>query len=225
MSLIAAVAKGGFEGRTREWTAVARCAWVFAWLLAAVAAPADAQNRPSLEALQAQADATEAAVDEIPRSWHRLLDSTNGDANGCNSDRFKCVMNDEAVLDLETGLVWEREPTTDANSQVRADAINVCRTKLVGGRFGWRLPSLKEMLTLIVTDAPNTDRLAPGHPFVGGNGLRQKYWTTTPRLSPSGDTTSWYQVDVFSGSLTKPLPHSDFGEAWCVRSPLSNEWP
>src|SRR3990172_12675857 len=44
--------------------------------------------------------------------WDKVLDSTNGNEEGCNSDRFKCIMptdNDpagEAVLDMETGLVW-----------------------------------------------------------------------------------------------------------------------
>lgn len=47
-------------------------------------------------------------VTGLPPTWDKLLDSTNGDEDGCNSDRFICVMGDRAVLDNETGLVWDR---------------------------------------------------------------------------------------------------------------------
>ena len=87
-------------------------------------------------------------LDEIPGSWHRMLDSTNGDVNGCNSDRFKCVMNnDEAVLDLETGLVWQKVVSTLVGEW--ALATKRCQEAVTGGRAGWRLPAMWEMLTLV----------------------------------------------------------------------------
>src|SRR5574341_553937 len=49
-------------------------------------------------------------LEEIPGTWSRILTSSGGDS--CATQRFDCVLDlDEAVLDNETGLVWERNPS------------------------------------------------------------------------------------------------------------------
>src|SRR5262245_61970541 len=49
--------------------------------------------------------------------------------------------NSEAVLDRETGLVWERAPDTIARTW--SVAAGRCASLKKGGRFGWRLPSVQ----------------------------------------------------------------------------------
>jgi hypothetical protein len=103
-------------------------------------------------------------LDEIPPAWSQKLRADDGDANGCNSSRFKCVLDNEAVLDKETGLVWERSPRNYQGSWVVAKWQ--CWASNTGGREGWRLPTVSEIDSLKEYCAI-TDRILPcGHPFI-----------------------------------------------------------
>jgi hypothetical protein len=93
-------------------------------------------------------------------SWDRKI------ANA--QDRFKVLteFNSEAVLDRETGLVWERKPSR--KGMIWSTAKMFCAQKAVGGRGGWRLPAFNELTSLIdpsITD-PQIPRLPTGHPFL-----------------------------------------------------------
>src|SRR5262245_16126723 len=72
--------------------------------------------------------------------------------------------NGEAVLDNETGLVWEQSPgDTDRDGDVDQDdaldwysALSHCYKKAVGGRInrkGWRLPTIEELASLVDTSS------------------------------------------------------------------------
>ena len=65
------------------------------------------------------------------------------------SERFLVLaeFNDEAVLDKETQLVWERKPST--TTYLWQNARFVCAQKAVGWRGGWRLPSFYELSSLV----------------------------------------------------------------------------
>lgn len=104
------------------------------------------------------------SFDEIAPTWSQTLDSTNSDADGCNSDRFKCVLNDEAVLDMETGLVWQRSPE-NLIVDVWANQFVGCFLRSTGNRGGWRMPTAEEFLSL-VDHSPGTNQALPAsHPF------------------------------------------------------------
>lgn len=72
----------------------------------------------------------------------------NWDKNLSSSSRFTVLtaFNGEAVRDNETGLVWEKSPQTLTASWV--NARSQCANKIVGGRKGWRLPSVTELARL-----------------------------------------------------------------------------
>jgi len=57
------------------------------------------------------------------------------------STRFVVLsnFNSEAVLDRETGLVWEKSPPTTHYSWY--NSLDDCAERAIGGRMGWRLPS------------------------------------------------------------------------------------
>ena len=100
-------------------------------------------------------------LDEIPPTWSQKLDSTNGSTSpliqGCGSSRFECIWNEgspistpQAVLDKETGLVWERSPHTEKMNWV--EVFTHCYLLEVSDRKGWRLPTVEELASLVDTD-------------------------------------------------------------------------
>ena len=148
--------------------------------------------------------------------WDRILDSTNGDANGCNSDRFKCIFptaanpTGEAVLDLETGLVWER--SQDSTSRSWAGAISHCAKREVGGRKGWSLPIREQLASLVATNTTSGGPVIDdGHPFQ--NVHLDFYWSAT--RSVLDPTFAWW-VNFRQGFIDEG-DTANTHRVWCVR--------
>jgi hypothetical protein len=160
---------------------------------------------------------------DIP-AWSKNLDSTNGVASGvragCDSDRFTCVFNDKAVLDNETGLVWERTPNAFGDSLV--DSVLICLrlhefiTDFDHG--GWRVPTISELASLYDATQAGVIKLPTGHPF-GGTVEPGEYWSVT---GLDGQPTLAFTVDFGGGggSIRDGAKLSDPGpNRWCVRGP------
>jgi hypothetical protein len=107
-----------------------------------------------------------------------------------NPTRFKVLpeFNNEAVLDRETQLVWQRDLGIIYGSTVLRtswETSNVaCLDSNIGGRKGWRLPSAEELASLTdLTQAGPT--LPAGHPFLNVSFATTDdvYWTNTSYLS------------------------------------------
>src|ERR1700741_3523860 len=85
-------------------------------------------------------------------SWDQTLPSNT---------RFIVLSNfsNQAVLDRETGLVWQRSPDSVVQNQPWSTAAVICHSLGVsagivntiptGGRAGWRLPSIEELASLV----------------------------------------------------------------------------
>lgn len=116
-----------------------------------------------------------------------------------------------AVLDRETGLVWEKSP--DATPSTWLSAQDACVRKNVGGRRGWKLPSIQELASLVDGDPANTSspRLPPGHPFT--NVQADVYWSATTNASST--TTAWFVFFGIGNVGRSTKFDQDF--AWCVR--------
>ncbi len=114
-----------------------------------------------------------------------------------------------AVLDRETGLVWEQAPDAPT-TYTWASGQSHCNQSTVGGRKGWRLPTLQELASLI--DPSESDPALPaGHPF--SNVQSSHYWAATTLASV---TSSAWSVGldvggVDAGGKTVSL------FVWCVR--------
>ena len=148
------------------------------------------------------AQTTANGPDYAPPSWDQQVPA---------SPRFIVLSNwaSAAVLDRETGLVWEKSP--DTTPQTWDNAQYACMNKNVAGRGGWKLPSIQELRSLVDPTASNP-ALPAGHPF--SNVQSSGYWsatTTAPGLASSAWTVIFQDGSV-SGDETDD-PHY----IWCVR--------
>jgi hypothetical protein len=120
--------------------------------------------------------------------------------------------NKEAVLDRETGLVWELAPASTL--MLWRDATSYCVNKNVGGTRGWRLPSVVELASLI------NPSLSP--PYVPGNifsGIQASlYWSATQTALPA---TGVWRVDFGSGNVDI-IDISQVYLVWCTRGPMNS---
>lgn len=146
-------------------------------------------------------------LDDVSGAWSRNLSTTGG----CNSARFQCVLNDQAVLDRNTGLVWTRFPINAANSFFTG--VVGCINANNGGVKGWRLPAAEELQSL-VADGVTNPALPADHPFLSVENIN--YWTAT--FFPSATNNQVAVVNMGTGNSFTPLsPDSGTAAQWCVR--------
>ncbi|MBA2253100.1 MAG: DUF1566 domain-containing protein [Nitrospirales bacterium] len=139
---------------------------------------------------------------EVPASF-----SAQGSPVSTPSDRFVAALDGAAVKDVQTGFTWEQSPDFFYGGWTEASVH--CQAKTVGGRTDWRLPSIKELSTLI--DSSQKDPALPsGHPF--GNNKSSIYWSSTP--SDTDDMVAWH-VSIFTGEVVTDQK-SQTRRAWCL---------
>ena len=120
--------------------------------------------------------------------------------------------NSEAVLDRETGVVWQRSPITFDNDL--SYAAWTCHLASTGGRRGWRLPRAEELASLLEPD-PITGMatLPAGHPFIGiHTNSGDFYWSAT-RSAQSANTV--WVVSFYNGAGGPFLSYDRY--FWCAR--------
>jgi hypothetical protein len=121
------------------------------------------------------------------------------------------AFNDAAVLDTETGRVWEQSPSTSEITWF--DALIHCYQLEVSGRKGWRLPTIEELASLVDTSQP-APTLPAGHPFSNVQSVQSSfYWSST---TLAGFTSNAWVVTFFSGFVGSDI--KSLGNfVWCVR--------
>lgn len=136
------------------------------------------------------------------QSWDRKIDRPN---------RF-VVLDDfasDAVLDRETGLVWDRSP----RGQLRtfSGAFNTCYATEIGGRLGFRVPTMPE-ITSLLDRTQSFPPLPPGHPFDVSE-LTRDVWTASTLPGSDQAFTQDMRNDGFLGNTAKDNEQN----VWCVR--------
>ena len=126
-----------------------------------------------------------------------------------NKERF--VDNgDNTITDTKTGLMWPKNACL-ANEKMFWECALVSATETnVGKQIGWRLPSRRELVSLI--DYSQCEPALPdGHPFVGVED--SYYWSSSTYVGNKG--FAWI-VDIYSGCV-RVYYKSDHFYVWPVR--------
>jgi len=126
-------------------------------------------------------------------------------ANTSISNRIKCVRGGPttspvtrydvasgAARDVRTGVVWQVTPV--ATTKLLVDAKSACEALTLGGVGGWRLPTVRELVTLIDETREVVPLLPP--PFQPGPSPR--FWSSTPRAKAPAAT---YTVDFETANV------------------------
>ena len=145
---------------------------------------------------------------------HTLRWDTNNPSASCFVTAFP-----GAVLDKNTGLVWEQAPdigTGPPNSSAIGGRAAICLRKNVGGVQGWRLSSVVELMSVLDPSLPAP--FVPASVFTGVQSA--KYWSSTI-VGPNITTLGW-AVDLSGGTpgmadWEETNVHHNY---WCVRGPM-----
>jgi hypothetical protein len=165
----------------------------------------------------AQAQVVSAGPYYAQPSWDQTLPCET--PAGCTRFIVLSNMNSDAVLDRETGLVWEKSPSEILEPGSFAAAR--CSGETIGNRMGWRLPTVQELKSLIDPSKSNP-ALPPGHPFIN---LHHNlfafdfYWSASVSSQTAIPADNLLQVSfaVYNSGGTAPRTGSSSARTWCVR--------
>ena len=115
----------------------------------------------------------------------------------------------QAVLDKQTQLVWDRSP--GSGSTYFDGAHVVCLGNAIGGTKGWRLPTAAELLSL---QGVGAQTLPAGHPFLYVSS--SNYWTAT---SQPINASLAITVNMKVYDMAFVAKYSGKASVWCVRGP------
>src|SRR5215510_5308346 len=163
------------------------------------------------KAAGAEAESKKSGAEEVEetQSWDKVLPA---------SQRFVVLaaFGNDAVLDKETGLVWEKSPQSAAVSA--SNARLTCANKAIGGRKGWRLPSLPELASLVDPSVTSPGPTLPsGHPFMGVQSAN--YWSASAHAD---NPTLIWGVGFNNGAVLGVSKAFD-QRLWCVRGGVNGD--
>ena len=165
---------------------------------------------PILNEVLKKLDNIQGQLDNIPPAWSQKLPAEH---------RFVLVLDDEAVLDKETGLVWEKLVTYPTDTTMNwYDAVAYCTSLTKGGRSGWHLPTVEQLGSLMDKSVLGSPKLPEGHPFIG---VQSGYWTATT----DAFNADWAWLVGFNNGVFHHINYfkTNLRRVWCVRGGQSHD--
>ncbi len=118
---------------------------------------------------------------------------------------------DDTVTDNLTGLMWAKNANLPMTHITWQEALDYANNLTFKGYDNWRLPTVKELLSLI--DYSTYDPALPtGHPFI--NVQSYYYWSSTTRAT--GSDYAWI-VHMWDGNVSSSSKSYGFYYVWPVR--------
>jgi hypothetical protein len=118
-----------------------------------------------------------------------------------------------AVLDRSTNLIWELRPS-EGSSPGWANAVRLCADRIYSGHFGWRLPKIEELMTLMNPSGGLHEGAPFEHVSLDSN---IHYWSATevPTDDGSGSVSAFATSFGLPGVIARAKNVST--RVWCVR--------
>lgn len=116
---------------------------------------------------------------------------------------------DGTITDNVTGLIWQKAPAT--TTYTWEQALIFAENLTVAGHSDWRLPNIKELVSINseTTNAPSINTAF--FPTV----IASRYWSSTTQFAP-GFTSAWFN-DFQSSGITSYEPKTTSYPVICVR--------
>ena len=124
-----------------------------------------------------------------------------------------------AVLDRETGLVWERAPASTTDHW--APSMVSCRHRIIANRKGWRMPSYEEFSTLVDAGHSGPD-LPPNNPFQNFTPT-DLFWSSTSAENIPAQAFL-VRFNLAADTLVSDKTTGSY-RAWCVRGGQATQNP
>lgn len=120
---------------------------------------------------------------------------------------------DSTVIDVATGLIWQQ--TGNSTNYTYAEAVDYCANLSLADKNDWRLPSIKELVSIndFRADSPSIDLdafpIPPNDTFFYSGG----FWSNTS--DPTFASNRWTIVFIVGDTQTRN--ESGGGQVRCVR--------
>jgi len=121
---------------------------------------------------------------------------------------------DGTVVDNLTGLEWVKAPhSLSGNSSTKSwtNAVNFCNGLVYSGHSDWRLPNIKELVSLVDSGC-YSPALSAGHPFSGIKNLNSYFSSTTSDYY----TNYVWILNMGDGAVSQDHKTTDY--VWPVRN-------
>jgi alpha-tubulin suppressor-like RCC1 family protein len=99
------------------------------------------------------------------------------------------------IQDLRSGLMWQQ--TDDGIAKSWPDALNYCNSLVLSGYSDWRLPNVKELVSILDISPLDIDEPAIDNDYFIGT-QPSYYWTSTSVAD--GPVNAWY-VSFYGGGI------------------------